>query len=70
MNVPKDYADPAKWCPFCLKETPQEIHEDGHERDSSYDSETCTVCGAYHLGMVSGYTLGGERRSELYGNKL
>lgn len=51
----EDYLTEA-WCPFCRKETEQSIHSDGHERDSSWDKETCLECGAYKFGFMREWT--------------
>jgi transcriptional regulator NrdR family protein len=45
------------YCPFCKKETVQDIDDQGHERDSSYDSRKCTVCGAHWMGLTGKYSL-------------
>lgn len=70
MNEKEDYIDD-KWCPWCLKETKQTIHSDGHERDSSYDYYQCHECGATAYGM-SGYryTKDGQQRDSSWGKEL
>lgn len=40
------------YCPHCNKETEQVFKSADHERDSSNDTQTCTVCGYWK----SGYT--------------
>jgi hypothetical protein len=60
-GVTTDYVGTA-YCPFCRKDTEQKFHDAGHERDSSYDTKTCTVCGARHMGMTGEYHLGSEYR--------
>lgn len=52
-----DDPDPARdstedrYCPYCQRHTPQECRDSGHGRDSSYDRQTCTVCGSEYSGM-------------------
>lgn len=46
-----DYVDESTWCPNCNKDTRQVIHSDGHERDSSYDTQQCLNCGKTGWGM-------------------
>lgn len=50
------------WCPFCKKKTLQKCDDQGHERDSSYDSRKCTICGAFWMGLTGTYRLNNEER--------
>lgn len=48
----RTFIDDGYYCAICQKDTKQEIHESGHERDSSGDWQRCLECGARY----SGYT--------------
>lgn len=39
------------FCPVCGKETKCEFYSAGHERDSSNDRITCTVCKSMNISM-------------------
>lgn len=39
------------YCPVCQKETPCEYYSAGHERDSTGDKITCTICKSVNYGM-------------------
>lgn len=47
----RTYKD-TNYCGICGKDTMQEIHDSGHERDSSGDSQRCLECGAYYSGLT------------------
>lgn len=40
------------WCDHCGRDTNHKVVSQGHERDSSYDTETCMVCGWYRMGLT------------------
>jgi len=46
----KPYIDEL-YCGHCEKDTKQEIHETGHDRDSSNDMFICLECGYVKFGL-------------------
>lgn len=44
-----------EFCDHCDRDTPHDVVEGGHERDSSNDSRTCHVCGWTWYGMTGKY---------------
>lgn len=44
-----------RYCPHCDKDTVQLCYFSGHERDSSGDHATCTVCGWEYNGYTGKY---------------
>lgn len=55
VGAARDHRDTA-FCDICQRDTPHDIHDDGHERDSSYDRRECLECGAVWTGMLGRYT--------------
>lgn len=49
MSKEQTYID-TKHCDHCDEETVHEIHNAGHERDSSNDWEKCLACGYIKFG--------------------
>lgn len=54
MSNPHTF-DMEMYCEKCERETNHHCYSDGHERDSSWDRDQCTVCGWTKLGMGGGY---------------
>ena len=44
------------YCSNCEEDTPQIVEESGHERDSSNDSKTCTICNWRWSGWTGEYS--------------
>lgn len=53
-GISTTYYDEA-YCHHCDKDTPHEIHDSGHERDSSGDWRICQVCKWYYSGYTGEY---------------
>ncbi len=44
-----------RYCHNCDKDTPHEVHDCGHERDSSGDTRTCLTCKWVWHGLTGKY---------------
>lgn len=53
----REYIDEG-WCPHCDKYQQMEFRDNEHERDCSYDKQTCLECGAYRYGMGDKWEFG------------
>ena len=52
MGKQRTYITNNNYCGHCEKDTPQEVHESGHERDSSGDWQVCLECGWRYSGLT------------------
>ncbi len=52
----KEYYEDSRFCEHCNDYTNHKCHDDGHERDSSWDYQECLVCFWYKYGMSTDYS--------------
>jgi ribosomal protein L44E len=59
----KVYRD-ERYCPFCDRETAQEVTDSEHERDSSGDYQECLECSATYWGFTGEWEPAREEKGD------